>query len=59
MKCLKLDILVCITALFLSSLARNFNSNKEGITFSMPEYEFVDEDLYPYEDITEEDIWEY
>ena len=59
MKCLKFDILVCITALFLSSKARNWSVNKEGKTFSMEEYRYVDEDLYPYEDITEEDIWEY
>ena len=57
MKCFTIDILVCIAALSLSSLARNYIGNKKGYNFDMPEYSSIDQNLYDYDDITDEDVW--
>ena len=57
MKCFTIDILVCIAALSLSSLARNYIGNKKGFNFDMPEYSSIDQNLYDYDDITDEDVW--
>ena len=60
MKCFSLDILVFISALVLGSFAeRNYYLNRRGHAFNMPEYESWDENQYNYDDITDEDIWQY
>ncbi len=46
-------------SLFAVLLVQNASAWHVPRGFMMPEFENLDTDLYPYEDITFHDIWEY
>ena len=59
MKCLTFVIPLCLVTLVLGTPERNYHRNKRGFSYNMPEYENPDENVYNYEELSDEDIWEH